>query len=75
MCHEEIEELCGELIEDGILGCLEKQLSKLKGRCLDAYVTTRHHIDAAKDATSRRALALIVTFQVSRHREHANFGC
>jgi hypothetical protein len=52
VCHEEIEELCGELIEDGILGCLEKQLSKLKGRCLDAYVTTRHHIDAAKDATS-----------------------
>ena len=49
VCHEEIEELCGELIEDGILGCLEKQLSKLKGRSagrshLLSVTVSMHHL-------------------------------
>ena len=30
---------------------------------------------SAQPALSRRALALIVTTQVRRHRKHANFGC
>jgi hypothetical protein len=51
LCHEEIATMCDDLISVGILDCMEKNMAKLKGKCLDAYVTTRHHIDAVKDAT------------------------
>jgi len=51
VCHEQIATMCDDLITTGILDCLEKNMAKLKGKCLDSYVTTRHHIDAVKDAT------------------------
>lgn len=52
VCHNEIQDLCGELLDEGVLACLERQLPKVKGRCLDAYVTARHHIEAVASSTS-----------------------
>lgn len=49
VCHREIETMC-DALEEGVMACLEKNIAKLRGTCLDSYVATRHTVDAVKAA-------------------------
>jgi len=51
VCNAEIDQFCGELVDLGIMACLEKSIAKLKGKCLDAYAATRHTVDAVKSSS------------------------
>lgn len=43
LCSDSIDQFC-DVLENGILSCLEKNMPKLEGMCRDAVVTTRHLI-------------------------------
>lgn len=50
VCNAEIDQLC-DTMNEGVMACLEKNIAKLKGRCLDAYAATRHTVDAVKSSS------------------------
>lgn len=49
VCHKEIEDLC-DALEEGVMACMERNIAKLRGTCLDSYVASRHTVDAVKAA-------------------------
>jgi hypothetical protein len=50
ICKPELETMC-DPYNEGIFACLERNIAKLKGKCLDTFVACRHHIDAAASGT------------------------
>jgi hypothetical protein len=50
VCSSEIDKMC-DTISEGVLACLERNIAKLKGKCLDAYAATRHTVDAVKSSS------------------------
>jgi hypothetical protein len=50
ICKPELETMC-DPYNEGIFACLERNVAKLKGKCLDTFVACRHHIDAAASGT------------------------
>jgi hypothetical protein len=51
ICKPELETMC-DPYNEGIFACLERNVAKLKGKCLDTFVVCRHHIDAAASGTA-----------------------
>ena len=50
ICKPALETMC-DPYNEGIFACLERNIAKLKGKCLDTFVACRHHIDAAASGT------------------------
>jgi hypothetical protein len=51
ICKPELETMC-DPYNEGIFACLERNVARLKGKCLDTFVVSRHHIDAAASGTA-----------------------
>jgi hypothetical protein len=51
ICKPELETMC-DPYNEGIFACLERNVARLKGKCLDTFVVCRHHIDAAASGTA-----------------------
>lgn len=51
VCKSSLETLC-DPFNEGIFACLERNVKNLKGKCLDALVAARHHINAAQSASA-----------------------
>merc|ERR1719387_1053068 len=51
ICKPELETMC-DPYNEGIFACLERNVAKLKGKCLETFVVCRHHIDAAASGTA-----------------------
>merc|ERR1719359_2805943 len=51
VCKSQLETMC-DPFNEGIFACLERNVKNLKGKCLDALVAARHHINAAQSATA-----------------------
>merc|ERR1719453_737703 len=49
VCRPEIESMCDPM-KEGILDCMERNMGKLSGKCLDAYGLVRKHIDQIANA-------------------------
>jgi len=49
VCRPEIESMCDPM-KEGILDCMERNLAKISGKCLDSYGLVRKHIDAIGSA-------------------------
>lgn len=47
VCKSQLETMC-DPFNEGIFACLERNVKNLKGKCLDAFVSARHHISAAQ---------------------------
>jgi hypothetical protein len=51
VCKSSLETLC-DPFNEGIFACLERNVKNLKGKCLDALVAARHHINAAQNPSA-----------------------
>ena len=64
ICKPELETMC-DPYNEGIFACLERNVAKLKGKCLDTFVACRHHIDAAASGTGEVRVSLAPLLQGS----------